>query len=167
MAKKEITTKKAVKNSSSSVKEKKEEKKLTSKSSSASKKANSTSKSAPKVEKKTVKAEKKVEKKETKKETQKPVTTKKGNYIGNIPKLPKTRSYYQLGDGYKTMLTHNGDVKNIQKALNWAINAGLKIDGCYGENTRKWVIKYENTYGLKADGFWGSKCNAKLQTITR
>ena len=77
MAKKEITTKKAVKNSSSSVKEKKEEKKLTSKSSSASKKANSTSKSAPKVGKKTVKAEKKVEKKETKKEVKKEAKTEK------------------------------------------------------------------------------------------
>ena len=73
MAKKEITTKKAVKNSSSSVKEKKEEKKLASKSSSASKKANSTSKSAPKVEKKVTKTEKKVEKKEAKKEVKKDV----------------------------------------------------------------------------------------------
>ena len=68
MAKKEITTKKAVKNSSSSVKEKKEEKKLTSKSSSASKKANSISKLAPKAEKKVAKTEKKTEKKEAKKE---------------------------------------------------------------------------------------------------
>ena len=88
MAKKEITTKKAVKNSSSSVKEKKEEKKLTSKSNSASKKANSTSKSAPKVEKK---VEKKEAKKEVKKETkaEKKVVAKKETKAPTEKKVEK------------------------------------------------------------------------------
>ena len=83
MAKKIITTKKAVKNSSSFVKEKKEEK-LASKSNSASKKTNSTSKSASVVVKKVVKTEKNEIKKEAKAE----VKTEKRPIAKNENKVP-------------------------------------------------------------------------------
>lgn len=85
MAKKEITTKKAVKNSSSSVKEKKEEKKLTAKPA-ATKKASSATKSAPKAEKKVAKVEKKEVKKEVKKDVKaEKKTVKKNDSKVSIP----------------------------------------------------------------------------------
>lgn len=90
-----------------------------------------------------------------------------GNYTGRIPKLPKSRTYYKLGDGYKTMPSHASDVKDVQKALNWSISAGLKVDGQYGEKTKQAVKKYQKIYGLTQDGFWGQKCNKKLGTIKK
>lgn len=94
-------------------------------------------------------------------------TTAKKTYTGPLPTFPKSRSYYKLGDGYNTLLTYKSQIKRIQSFLNWCMNAGLTVDGKYGEKTRSWVIKFQKKYGLVDDGKFGIKCRAKADTVEK
>lgn len=87
-------------------------------------------------------------------------------YSGAFPKLP-SRGYFTVGDGSQTLKTYNGHVKRLQSFLNWCINAGLKVDGKYGEGTKEVVIKFQKKYGLTADGKFGAKSLAKAKTIKK
>lgn len=90
----------------------------------------------------------------------------KKTYSGVFPKLP-SRGYFTLGDGYVTLKTYNGHVKRLQSFLNWCINAGLKVDGKYGEGTKAAVIKFQKKYGLTSDGKFGAKSLAKAKAIKK
>lgn len=49
------------------------------------------------------------------------------------------------------------NVKELQSALNKAINAGLAVDGIFGKLTRTAVKDYQRAKGLVADGLAGRK----------
>ncbi len=89
----------------------------------------------------------------------KTASSTKKTYSGIFPDLPK-RGYFKSGD----QGTH---VKDLQKFLNWCIDAGLKIDGLYGSKTTAAVISFQKKYKLKQDGLFGKKCLAKAKTIKK
>ena len=84
--------------------------------------------------------------------------TKKA-YSGTFPKLP-ARGYFKSGDT-------GTQVKNLQKFLNWCMDAGLAIDGVYGTKTRAAVGRFEKKYGLTLDYLFGKKCLAKAKTVKK
>lgn len=71
-------------------------------------------------------------------------------YIGTWPILPD-RGWFKKGD-------RGGHVKNLQKLLNWLVDAKLKVDGQYGDLTRGAVCKFERQQKLAVDGEFGKKC---------
>ena len=87
-------------------------------------------------------------------------------YSGTFPALPP-RGYYLLGDGYKTLTNYKTQIKRIQMFLNWAIDAGLKVDGKYGPNTEAAVERFQVLYGLTVDGSFGSKSLAMAKMIRK
>ena len=87
-------------------------------------------------------------------------------YSGTFPKLP-SRGYYKLGDGYLTLTSYSLSIKNLQKFLNWAIDAGLKIDGDYGPKTVAAVKIFQKKYGLVVDGEFGSKSLVKAKEVKK
>ena len=83
----------------------------------------------------------------------------KKTYTGAFPGLG-LKGYLRKGD--------KGDnVKKLQAFLNWAINAKLSVDGSFGDLTLKAVKKFQSTYGLEVDGFFGKKSLAKAKTIKK
>lgn len=89
-----------------------------------------------------------------------------GSDFSTMPALPK-RGYFKLGD-------KSSDVMRVQLLMNWLklksedgkiIN--LDIDGAYGSKTFKAVWVFEETYGLKPDGHFGTKCLDKAKRIRR
>lgn len=88
-------------------------------------------------------------------------------YTGDIPEFSKKRSYYKKGDGYKTLTGSKKQIRRIQRALNWAVGADLKVDGEFGEKTEKAVKKFKKKVGLSSSGKWGKKCNAKLKAMRK
>lgn len=95
----------------------------------------------------------------------KPAVTKK-TYDGAFPTLPK-RGHFELGDGYETLVTYKAQIKRLQSFLNWAISAGLTVDGKYGEKTKEAVIKFQKKHGLVPDGEFGEKSLAKAKTVKK
>lgn len=93
------------------------------------------------------------------------IETAKG-YSGEFPKLP-SRGYYQNGDGITTLVSFKTQIKKVQKFLNWDINAGLTVDGQYGDKTEAAVKEYQAKYGLVKDGQFGSKSLEKAKTIKK
>ena len=57
------------------------------------------------------------------------------------------------------------DVKAVQTFLNWAIKAGLKVDGSCGSKTTNAIKKFQKQYKLKVDGVFGSQSRKKAQEI--
>lgn len=86
-----------------------------------------------------------------------PTYSPKTPYTGSVPKLPK-RGYFKKGD-------KGSQVKALQTALNWATNAGLKVDGEFGNATLFAVIWMQVTTSLVPDGQFGQKSLAKLVAI--
>lgn len=93
-------------------------------------------------------------------------TSTKKTYSGTFPKLP-TRGYFYYDTKNKKVVDKGTQVKNLQKFLNWAIGTKLKIDGSLGPACHKAILKFQKTYGLEQDGFFGSKCLAKAKTIKK
>ena len=85
-------------------------------------------------------------------------SVKKG-YSGNFPSLG-TKGYLAKGD-------NGGQVKRLQKFLNWCINAKLTVDGSFGDKTVKAVKDYQKKYGLAVDGYFGKGSLAKAKTIKK
>ena len=79
---------------------------------------------------------------------------KPSGWSGGFPRLP-SRGYYLKGDGYNTYTDYRDDIKLIQSFLNWAINAQLEIDGCYGPNTTRAVRAFQKVCNIKQDGSYG------------
>ena len=80
-----------------------------------------------------------------------------GKYNGTFPsKYPSSSGKYTLGDGYDKNKSYKPQVKLIQNFLNWAIDADLAVDGCYGPKTVLAVSKFQKKIKMKAaKGNWG------------
>lgn len=85
-------------------------------------------------------------------------STKKG-YSGNFPSLG-TKGYLSKGD-------NGGQVKRLQKFLNWCIGAKLTVDGDFGSKTEKAVKNFQKKYGLTVDGYFGKGSLAKAKSIKK
>lgn len=84
-----------------------------------------------------------------------PTPTPSGDtWTGKYPWLP-SRGYYLTGDGYEKYVNLKPEIKYIQEFLNWAINAGLEVDGCYGPATTKAVAEFQKVVGIEVDGSYG------------
>lgn len=59
------------------------------------------------------------------------------------------------------------DVKACQTFLNWCINAGLSVDGNAGARTCSAIRIFQKTYGIKADGSFGSQSKRKAEEIIK
>ena len=81
----------------------------------------------------------------------------KANSSGGL--TPITSKPATVGSGYTTS---GAAVKTLQDALNKVNNAGLTVDGKYGNNTKNAIINYQKKKGLTADGICGSKTWEKL-----
>ena len=56
--------------------------------------------------------------------------------------------------------------KDVQLWLNRDFQGGLMLDGMYGDNTRKALVKaLQKTLGVTADGIYGAKTNAAVKTL--
>lgn len=97
----------------------------------------------------------------------KPVVPVKKAYSGTFPTLPTSRGYYQLGDGYETLKSYKSQIKRLQTFLNWAVDAGLTVDGQYGPATRTEVIRFQKKNGLEPDGKFGKDSLAKAKTVKK
>lgn len=86
-------------------------------------------------------------------------TATKKAYSGTFPTLPK-KGYLKNGDT-------GTQVGYLQSFLNWAIDAGLKVDKDFGDLTEKAVRTYQKKYGLTIDGEFGTKSLAKAKTIKK
>lgn len=80
-------------------------------------------------------------------------------YTGMFPTLP-TRGWFQSGD-------KGEQVKNLQKFLNWAIDAKLDVDGIVGTKTLNAVATFQKKVGLKSDMFFGKDTLAKAKSFTK
>ena len=104
------------------------------------------------------------------------IIKRNGRYIrGYIcPKYDQTKKTYS-GAFPKGVLKYGAsgeEVKNLQRFLNWAISAKLKIDGKWGDATEKAVNKFCVKVGLIKSGekgkiVWGSKCLKKAKGVTK
>lgn len=56
-------------------------------------------------------------------------------------------------------------VKYLQQDLNFVIDAGLKVDGDYGDATEKAMRRFQTKYKLSIDGKYGPKSAAKMKTL--
>lgn len=54
------------------------------------------------------------------------------------------------------------EVRKLQDNLNKVINAGLQVDGSYGQKTYDAVAAFQTKYGLTVDGCYGPKTAAKM-----
>lgn len=86
-----------------------------------------------------------------------------------VKKIFTPRTNYRPSTTYTSALptktikkgsSNKGQVKRLQKFLNWAINAKLDVDGVAGEQTDKAIRTFQKTwknqYGLTIDGVFGS-----------
>lgn len=80
-------------------------------------------------------------------------------YPGYFPELPK-RGWYIKGDGITANTNLKGEIKRVQRVLNWVLNADLVVDGMYGDKTVAAVKKLQKMTGLTVNGKFGDKCLA-------
>ena len=70
---------------------------------------------------------------------------------------------------FNTAVSSNDDIKtakDVQLWLNRNFQSGLMLDGLYGDNTRKALVKaLQKTLGVTADGIYGAKTNAAVKTL--
>lgn len=64
---------------------------------------------------------------------------------------------------------NGGQVKRVQRFLNWCINAKLDVDGVAGEKTSKAIYAFQKTwkktYGLSVDGVFSTGCIAAAKKL--
>lgn len=63
--------------------------------------------------------------------------------------------------------SNGGQVKRVQRFLNWCINAKLDVDGVAGEATSKAIYIYQKTWKLTVDGEFGPACIAKAKELIK
>lgn len=95
-----------------------------------------------------------------------PTPAPREKWTGGFPKLP-SRGYYLKGDGYNTYTDYRSDIKLIQEFLNWAINAQLEIDGCYGAYTTRSVTAFQKVTNIRQDGSYGEQTLAKAKSFEK
>lgn len=86
-------------------------------------------------------------------------STAKKTYTGTFPILP-SRGYFKNGDS-------GTQVKHLQKFLNWAVNAGLSVDGIIGSKTMSAVKKFQKVAGITQDGLFGKTSLSKAKTYKK
>lgn len=80
-------------------------------------------------------------------------------YKGTLPKLPK-RGYFIAGD-------HGLQVKLLQKFLNWAVSAGLAVDGIVGNATMSAVGKFQDKVKIFKNKRFDKGSLAKAKTFKK
>lgn len=80
-------------------------------------------------------------------------------YSGKLPGLG-LKGYLKKGD-------KGSNVEKLQGFLNWATGSKLKVDGSFGDLTLSAVKRFQSTYGLQVDGFFGKECLKKAKTIKK
>ena len=84
--------------------------------------------------------------------------TKKG-YTGEFPKVTAKTN---LKKGSKGV-----NVERLQKLLNWAIGANLKVDGIFGTHTENAVKAFQKLVGIKVDGIFGTNSLKKAKEFKK
>ena len=79
----------------------------------------------------------------------------------HVPTTPYTG---KLPNGVVHFEDTGSDVSRVQTFLNWQCNAGLKVDGSCGRATANAIIRYQYTYNLEPDGFFGPATRAKAES---
>lgn len=79
----------------------------------------------------------------------------------------KPGPYYYLGSGYGKVRNNNDRavrqaVKVYQRMLNREINAGLRVDGKYGDGTREAMVDFQNHEGINNWGGIGPETSEYL-----
>ncbi len=83
----------------------------------------------------------------------------KKTYDGVFPKLPN-RGYFKKND-------KGNEVKNLQKFINWSIDAKLSVDGIIGYKTIEAIKLFQKKVNLKQDGLFGKDSLSKAKTYTK
>lgn len=79
------------------------------------------------------------------------------SYTGKALVLPK-RGYFKIGDS-------GAKVKKLQKALNWAMDYGMPVDGKFGNYTLAGVYQFQIDNKLTIDGEFGKQCLTKMDFL--
>ena len=87
-------------------------------------------------------------------------------WTGGFPNLPG-RGYFMKGDGYNTYTNMKSDIKLIQSFMNWAIDAGLDVDGEYGNLTTKSVTAFQKLTNIRQDGRYGEQTLGAAKSFTK
>lgn len=87
-------------------------------------------------------------------------------YSGALPALPP-RGYYKEGDGIKTLVNYPTQLRRVQEALNWAVDAALWVDGKYGPKTTAAVKKLQKAAGIEENGCFGKNCLAAIKAMKK
>ncbi len=107
----------------------------------------------------------------------KPTTTGSGvllpktttNMSGGAIKTANGSIINTVAESYPYKLTtpmmHGEGIKNVQKALNAKINAGLEVHGIFGSATKAALINFQKSKGLGADGVYGNCSRFHLEGI--
>lgn len=95
-----------------------------------------------------------------------PSVKPQSEFSGKYPTLP-SRGYYLTGDGYDKYTNKKQDIKYIQEFLNWAINANLEIDGCYGPATTKAVEAFQKVANIDVDGSYGKETLSAAKSFSK
>lgn len=82
--------------------------------------------------------------------------TPDGPFRSTVPELKK---------GAITIGSKGADVKRLQRAVNWAADAKVEVDGVFGNETLFGVIWFQHSTGLVPDGEFGPRSLAKLNEI--
>ena len=80
-------------------------------------------------------------------------------YTGTYPKLP-SRGYFKNKD-------KGTEVKNLQRFLNWAVNAKLAVDGIIGVKTIVAVKLFQKLVNIKQDGLFGKNSLSKAKEFKK
>lgn len=83
------------------------------------------------------------------------------------PYTPTTPYTGGLPKGVVKKGTKGTDAMQVQKFLNWVLNAKLDVDGIAGDQTCKAIRKYQKQYGLKVDGIFGTQSKRKAEAIIK
>ncbi len=80
-------------------------------------------------------------------------------YDGILPTLPR-RGYFESGD-------KGNKVEALQYALNWSVDADIKVDGVFGNETLFGVywFQVQSKGRLIPDGQWGKECLMYLEEL--
>lgn len=100
-----------------------------------------------------------------------------GPYLqGRFPELANTVNSILDGDTPEPTPTPTGDrqIREIQEWLNDNYNTGIAVDGYYGKETKKALVKALQTElnkqynaGLVVDGIFGSRTKAKCPNVKK
>lgn len=91
-------------------------------------------------------------------------------YSGTFPTLP-SRGYFKFNPKTPKVYYDRGtQVIYLQKFLNWAVNAGLLVDGVLGLNTYNAIKIFQKKVGFTGsaiDGLFGKNSLAKAKTFKK